>query len=105
MTINEKYDELLNEFLNELNILRKEKAKEYSGNNDILINFLHASKRQGKTPEAVLYDWMDKHINSIDMHIKGIVKLSYPKLKEKVKDITIYLTLLLAMNINENKEN
>ncbi len=94
--------EIINEakkVLDEISDLEKEKQNEYAVIEDVLINFMYASQRKHSDPKNILLNWQDKHINSLDMYFDGLVVLSSDKLKEKIKDIIIYLVLYYALDV------
>ncbi len=84
--------------LDEISDLEKTKRTEYAVVEDVLINFLYASKRKDTNPKDILLNWQDKHINSLDMYFNGLVELSGDKLKEKIKDVIIYLILYYSLD-------
>jgi len=91
------YTRIMENLFKEILGLADEKREEYANEADALYNFKYAALRNNKDPKEVLIEWMDKHTNSLDMHFNGLVDLPKDKLKEKIKDVIIYLVLLLSL--------
>jgi hypothetical protein len=90
------YEEM-KDFINSTFELWLEKNKEYTNDNpeNVLYNFDVASKRNSKPTVAIIWEWMDKHTNSIFIDKEqGLKHLSLKQFDSKIKDIMVYLMLL-----------
>lgn len=98
---NEEFNFLVSDILTEVRGLVQDKKTEYAKDLDVLINFKHAANRRSEPEEKILKEWVDKHVNSIDLHFREVVQLPLPKIKEKVKDIIVYSMLLYALEVEK----
>ncbi len=93
---NSMFDDYMQQRLQEIVELRKQKAKEYT-THSFDENFVKASKLLNIPPEEVALHYMTKQVISFyDIVKSGDNK---DKLKEKVNDIVIYLFLIEAIMI------
>lgn len=91
---NAMFDDYMQQRLEEIVALRKQKAKEYT-QHSFDENFVKASKLLNISPEEVALSYMTKQIVSLYDIVK--TGANQDKLKEKVNDIVIYLFLIEAM--------
>ena len=99
-----RFDEVVDIFLNSIRDTLLVKAKEYRRNGNVFHNFDEGSKRSGLIREKVLDGFLLKHEISIvditnDLE-KGILP-SIETLNEKIGDNVIYLILKMASIIDK----
>ena len=79
-----------------------DKSHEYGQVNDRLAMFkYHWLSSKDYNPKLALWQFLEKHLNSIYEYCNDIAKFDYNKLEEKVNDAILYLILLLALKIEE----
>ena len=96
----EKFAEIVQRGMNESLITLTEKAKEYSKDNDRLINFKLAGALDNESPEKALWGMLKKHLVSEGMMISDLEKDIHhgeDKWKEKIIDAINYHYLLLGL--------
>jgi len=104
----EKFEEIVNETLNNIKETLIVKGKEYRRNNDPFHNFNEGSKRSGLIREKVLDGMLLKHEVSISDITNDLEKGILPKvetLDEKFGDNIIYLILKKASIIDRIENN
>lgn len=98
-----RFDEIVEETLNEIRETLLVKAKEYRRNNNIFHNFDEGSKRSGLIREKVLDGFLLKHEVSIADMTNDLEKDILPKIEtvnEKFGDNLIYLLIKKASIID-----
>lgn len=99
-----RFEQIVDETLNQIQNVLIEKAKEYRRNNDPFHNFNEGSKRTGLIREKVLDGMLLKHEISIADMTNDLVKNILPKIEtveEKFGDNLIYLILKKASIIDK----
>lgn len=81
----------------EVEELMKAKGEEYSNKKDRLVNFRRGTTPVMKTMESVLMSYCGKHWTSLELHVSGDSELKKEQIREKAKDVIIYMILLIAM--------
>lgn len=108
--INEKFDQVINQTLDEIKNILIIKSKEYQRNNNPFHNFEEGSRMKSITREKALDGMLLKHEISIADMTNDLDKNILPSLNavnEKFNDNIIYLLLKKAMfidRINQKKE-
>ena len=107
-----RFEQVVDETLNQIKEVLVTKAKEYRRNNNVFHNFEEGSKRSGLIREKVLDGMLLKHEISIADMTNDLEKGILPKIEtvnEKFGDNLIYLILKKASIIdkieNEKLEN
>ena len=107
-----RFEQIVDETLNQIKEVLVTKAKEYRRNNNVFHNFEEGSKRSGLIREKVLDGMLLKHEISIADMTNDLEKGILPKIEtvnEKFGDNLIYLILKKASIIdkieNEKLEN
>jgi hypothetical protein len=101
---NERFDQVVNQTLEELKNILIVKSKEYQRNNNPFHNFEEGSKRSGLIREKVLDGMLLKHEISIADMTNDLEKGILPKIEtieEKFGDNLIYLILKKASIIDK----
>lgn len=104
----ERFDEVVNIFLNSIRDTLLVKAKEYRREGNVFHNFDEGSKRSGLIREKVLDGFLLKHEISIADITNDLEKGILPKistLDEKFGDNVIYLILKMASMIDKIESN
>ena len=104
----ERFEQLVDETLNQIQNVLIEKGKEYRRNNNPFHNFEEGSKRSGLIREKVLDGMLLKHEISIADMTNDLEKGILPKistLDEKFGDNVIYLILKMASMIDKIESN
>jgi len=78
------------------------KGMEYSSDDDRLSNFKRLGVELGMPPEAILWVYLRKHMDSIAHYIRYGAELSEP-IEGRITDARVYLSLLRGL-IEERKE-
>ena len=100
---NEKFDLIVNEFIEKIKHTLIVKSKEYQRNNNPFHNFDEGSKRSGLIREKVLDGFLLKHEISIADMTNDLVEGKLPKIEtveEKFGDNVIYLILKMCSIID-----
>ena len=100
----QKFDEVVDIFLNSIRETLIVKGKEYRRNNNVFHNFDEGSKRSGLIREKVLDGFLLKHEISIADITNDLEKGILPKLstlEEKFGDNVIYLIIKMASIIDK----
>ena len=104
----ERFNILLKHWEERIKNTLEKKGKEYSSEEDKLLNFKQGATISGNTPETVLWNYMLKHYISLTGIIKELEnegnEPNYDVFIEKTSDIVNYLILLDAL-ICERREN
>lgn len=92
------FDEVVEETIISLRKTLLVKAKEYQRNGNVFHNFDKGADFTGSEPEDVLWGFCLKHVISIDDLVGDLYdtdkEISLAQVKEKVRDIQVYLCLL-----------
>lgn len=92
---------LLTKTYNSLVDLTGTKGQEYAGSRDQLANFKRLSEQLKMRPEAVLWVYLTKHLDSLSSYIRGLNRPTKPTLSEpiegRIDDAILYLCLLKAL--------
>ena len=105
---NEKFDLIVNEFIEKIKHTLIVKSKEYQRNNNPFHNFDEGSRRSGLIREKVLDGFLLKHEISIADITNDLEKGILPKistLDEKFGDNVIYLILKMCSIIDRVESN
>ena len=105
---NERFDQVVNQTLEEIKNTLIVKSKEYQRNQDPFHNFEEGSKRSGLIREKVLDGFLLKHEISIADMTNDLEKGILPKIEtveEKFGDNLIYLILKKASIIDKIEKN
>ena len=100
----ERFEQIVDETLNQIREVLVVKSKEYKRNNNIFHNFEEGSKRSGLIREKVLDGFLLKHEISIADMTNDLEKGILPKIEtveEKFGDNLIYLILKKASIIDK----
>lgn len=97
----EQFFSCITPILDDVREMLNKKHKEYDANDNRFWNFIRAAEMRRCTPEKILFDFLTKHIISIQDFADGAVQLSPPQLKEKTIDIIIYSLILYAMSVED----
>lgn len=103
----QRFDEVVEVFLNLIRETLLEKGKQYRRNNDVFHNFNEGTKRTGLIREKVLDGFLLKHEISIADITNDLEKGILPKistLDEKFGDNVIYLILKMTSIIDKIEE-
>ena len=103
-----RFEQIVDETLNQIQNILIVKSKEYQRNNDPFHNFNEGSKRTGLIREKVLDGMLLKHEISIADMTNDLVKNILPKIEtveEKFGDNLIYLILKKASIIDKIETN
>lgn len=73
------------------------KGDEYAATNNVFHNFIKGAAIDKITPERCLWDYMRKHLVSVQDMIEDSENFSMPQISEKIGDIICYLILLEAL--------
>ena len=98
-----RFDELIDQTLNQIRETLLVKGKEYRRNNNVFHNFDEGSKRSGLIREKVLDGFLLKHEISIADMTNDLVEGKLPKIEtveEKFGDNLIYLLIKKASIID-----
>lgn len=92
--------ELTDELFKECLEIARTKGKDYSGNEDCLDNFKRGARNLDMTPFQIWAVYFSKHVDSVMNSIK--YHPEYPQvesepLRERAKDIIVYMTLFIAL--------
>lgn len=104
----ERFEQIVDETLNQIQNVLIEKGKEYRRNNNPFHNFEEGSKRSGLIREKVLDGMLLKHEISIADMTNDLEKGILPKIEtvdEKFGDNLIYLILKKASIIDKIEQN
>ena len=97
----QEFEQLLASTHDRLLTLTRTKGLEYAGSDDQLANFRRLGGRLGMPPEAVLFVYLSKHMDSITTYIRGLTEGLPPSLSEpidgRIDDAILYLVLLRAL--------
>ncbi len=99
-----RFDELIDQTLNQIRETLIVKGKEYRRNNNVFHNFDEGSKRSGLIREKVLDGFLLKHEISIGDMTNDLVEGKLPKIEtveEKFGDNLIYLLIKKASIIDK----
>jgi len=99
-----RFDELIDQTLNQIRETLIVKGKEYRRNNNVFHNFDEGSKRSGLIREKVLDGFLLKHEISIADMTNDLVEGKLPKIEtveEKFGDNLIYLLIKKASIIDK----
>jgi len=92
------FDEVVEETITSLRKTLLTKSKEYQRNGNVFHNFDKGADFTGSEPEDVLWGFCLKHVISIDDLVGDIYdeskEISLAQVKEKIRDIQVYLCLL-----------
>ena len=92
------FDEVVEETITSLRKTLLIKSKEYQRNGNVFHNFDKGADFTGSEPEDVLWGFCLKHVISIDDLVGDIYdeskEISLAQVKEKIRDIQVYLCLL-----------
>ena len=92
------FDEIVEETITSLRKTLLVKAKEYQRNGNVFHNFDKGADFTGSEPEDVLWGFCLKHVISIDDLVGDLYDtdkdISLAQVKEKIRDIQVYLCLL-----------
>ena len=105
---NEKFDLIVNEFIEKIKHTLLVKSKEYQRNENPFHNFDEGSKRSGLIREKVLDGFLLKHEISIADITNDLEKDILPKIStidEKFGDNVIYLIIKMASIIDKIENN
>lgn len=98
---NKEFNKHVNERIKRTKQLLLTKGQEYAGQ-DRLSNFKEAAAFRHKTPEAVLWDYVTKHIMALNSFVnryenENDESISIAQWGEKLGDIIAYMHLLEAL--------
>lgn len=99
----ERFEEVVNVFLNSIQETLVVKGREYRRNGNVFHNFDEGSKRSGLIREKVLDGFLLKHEISISDITNDLIENKLPKistLDEKFGDNIIYLIIKMASIID-----
>ena len=105
---NKRFDEIVNDTIENIRDVLLIKSKEYQRNNDPFHNFNEGSKRSGLIREKVLDGMLLKHEISIADITNDLTEGKLPKIEtieEKFGDNLIYLILKKASIIDKIEKN
>jgi len=92
------FDEVVEETITSLRKTLLTKSKEYQRNGNVFHNFDKGADFTGSEPEDVLWGFCLKHVISIDDLVGDLYdeskEISLAQVKEKIRDIQVYLCLL-----------
>lgn len=92
------FDEVVEETITSLRKTLLIKSKEYQRNGNVFHNFDKGADFTGSEPEDVLWGFCLKHVISIDDLVGDLYdtdkEISLAQVKEKIRDIQVYLCLL-----------
>lgn len=92
------FDEVVEETITSLRHTLLTKSKEYQRNGNVFHNFDKGADFTGSEPEDVLWGFCLKHVISIDDLVGDLYdtdkEISLAQVKEKIRDIQVYLCLL-----------
>lgn len=98
-----KYNQLVEKLVAEELELAAKKGKDYAGDADVCANFKRAADNLGISKYQIWGVYANKHWDAINAFCKN-GKVESEPLRERAKDVRIYLQLLLAM-FEEDQEN
>jgi hypothetical protein len=104
----QRFDDLIEQTLNQIRETLIVKGKEYRRNNNVFHNFDEGSKRSGLIREKVLDGFLLKHEISIMDMTNDLVDGKLPKIEtieEKFGDNLIYLLIKKASIIDKIEQN
>ena len=91
------FDEVVEETITSLRKTLLIKSKEYQRNGNVFHNFDKGADFTGSEPEDVLWGFCLKHVISIDDLVGDLYdeskEISLAQVKEKIRDIQVYLCL------------
>lgn len=99
----EQFDRIVEERINKIRIVLQTKAREYSYGGDRLSNFRRAAEMQRITPDQAAWNFLVKHLVSIQDMVEADVAYSRSQWDEKLGDAINYLILLEAI-VSETSE-
>ena len=103
MTSQESFAELMEQVFQECRDLRQAGQAEYAHDpNNCLANFERGAESLGITREQVLMVLFLKHVDGIKAWVQGH-RSQRESVKGRINDAIVYLTLLRAMEENENR--
>ncbi len=80
--------------LNEIKQMFLKKALEYSEQNDLFHNFYNGATMDNISPTRCLWDYMRKHLVSIQDIVNNPKRFDIETIQEKTSDVILYLILL-----------
>lgn len=102
--IRRDFDELMENFFDELRDVRSAGQKEYAHTEEnVFRNFAAVAAETGQDQRLVLWTYLRKHLDGILAHIRGHRSQREP-VRGRIKDAIMYLILLLGMEEEINEE-
>ncbi len=101
MTYKDFLENVLEPKLAEITNLSFDKSREYSAEHEVFHNFMEGARMDGISPQECLWDYMRKHLVSVSDVVHGRIRYNPAKLKEKTKDIILYMILLEAIMLDD----
>ena len=94
----ERFQDLLNDTFSDMRELTATKGREYAGSDDQLANFKRLGKALRMAPEAILFVYLTKHLDSITTYVRELQEdqLSEP-IDGRIDDAILYLILLKGL--------
>lgn len=89
-----RFDDIVLTRTNKIKETLSNKAKEYASNENRFHNFDTAAKMNKTTPERELWNFMTKHLVSVQDMVKDPEKVTTAMVNEKIGDVINYLILL-----------
>ena len=96
----ERFQDLLNDTFTDMRELTATKGREYAGSDDQLANFKRLGEALRMAPEAILFIYLTKHLDSITTYVRELQEheLSEP-IDGRIDDAILYLILLKGLTL------